>query len=211
MQSDDRDLVRRCLAGEQQAFDALYDRHIDRIYNLLRRLTAHEADAEDLAQETFLAAYRDLGSWRGDRAFGSWLGGIAFHQYTQARRRRAHRETEPLEEGAGLSVPDADPLVHCLRHERLRRIETAIAALPLLYREVFVLVKVESLTYREAARWLEVPLGTLQWRLWRAVCLLQRALGDEAVDTTTRPARSPEPPASPDPLTCRPSTQLERR
>jgi RNA polymerase sigma-70 factor, ECF subfamily len=178
MPSDDRDLVRRCLAGDRSAFDILYDRHAPRVFRMLRRLARDEAEAEDLTQETLLAAYRDLGAWRGEGAFTTWLCGIAFHQYTNARRRRGHAEAEQLDEEAGLSMPDADPLAHCLRQERRERIEDAIGALPPIYREVFVLVQVEGLSYREAARWLGVPLGTLQWRLWRAVCLLQAALRD---------------------------------
>jgi RNA polymerase sigma-70 factor (ECF subfamily) len=177
MRNDDRHLVRRCLAGEQRAFDTLYDRHAGRVFHLLRRLTANEAEAEDLAQETFLAAYRSLASWRGEGAFGTWLGGIAVRLYANARR-RAHPETALLDEDACLTSPDADPLAHCLRQEQQKSIEQAIAALPPLYREVFVLVQVEGLSCREAARWLDVPPGTARWRLWRAVCLLQAALVD---------------------------------
>jgi RNA polymerase sigma-70 factor, ECF subfamily len=187
MQSDDRHLVRRCLAGEQRAFDTLYDRHAGRVFHLLRRLTANEAEAEDLTQETFLAAYRALGSWRGDGAFGTWLCGIGFRLYANARRRARPEEALPDDE-TGLAAPDADPLAHCLRQEQEQRIEQAIAALPPLFREVFVLVQVEGLSCREAARWLDVPLGTARWRLWRAVCLLQAALAELRPEGEANPA-----------------------
>jgi RNA polymerase sigma-70 factor (ECF subfamily) len=177
MPMEDRQLVQRFVAGERAAFDALYRRHVLRVFRLLYRLTANEAEAEDLTQETFLAAYHDLPAWRGEGQLSSWLCGIAFHQYSRARR-QARPETEPLEEEGEIAAPDADPLSHCLRQERQQQIETAIAALAPLYREVFVLIKVEGLSYREAAAWLGVPLGTVQWRLWRAVCLLQVALDD---------------------------------
>jgi RNA polymerase sigma-70 factor (ECF subfamily) len=180
MKTDDRQLVRQCLSGERRAFDALFDRHGARVFHLLRRLTGNEAEAEDLAQETFLAAFRGLSAWRGEGAFGTWLCGIAFRLYSNARRRQAPHETAPLEEEVALPAPDADPLAHCLRHEMAQRVEAAIAALPTLSREAFVLVKVEGLSYREAAEWLGVPLGTVQSRLWRAVCLLQVALSDPA-------------------------------
>jgi RNA polymerase sigma-70 factor (ECF subfamily) len=179
--------VRRCLAGDRSAFDALYDRHSARVFNLLRRLTGDAAEAEDLTQETFVAAYRDLGTWREDGAFGTWLCGIAFHQYTAARR-RARPETEPLDEEMEIAFSDADPLAHFLREERRRHIEEAITALPPIYREVFVLVQVEGLTYRQAATWLHVPLGTVQWRLWRAVRLLQSALSDLLEIPADRPS-----------------------
>lgn len=70
----------------------------------------------------------------------------------------------------------SDPLLACTRRESERAIEAAIAALPPVCREVFVLVKVKVLSYREAAEWLDVPLGTVQSRLWRAVGALQVAL-----------------------------------
>ena len=77
-----------------------------------------------------------------------------------------------------IAASNADPFAYCLRLEMADRIEAAITELPLLLRDAFVLVKVEGLSYREAAQWLDVPLGTLQWRLWRAVRLLKSSLSD---------------------------------
>ena len=180
MDREDRRLVSRSVAGDQAAFGALYDRHASRIYHLLRRLSGNDTEAEDLTQETFLAAYRALPNWRGEGALGTWLCGIAVRLQANAYRRRCGHETEYLDEA--LEVPDvsADPLLHCTREEAQRRIHDAIGALPHPYRAVFLLVKVEGLSYREAAECLEVPLGTVQSRLWRAVGLLQVALQDLA-------------------------------
>jgi RNA polymerase sigma-70 factor (ECF subfamily) len=209
MKNNDRQLVRRCLDGERAAFDALYDRHAARVFHLLRRMTQNEAEAEDLAQETFLTAYRRLSAWRGDAAFGTWLCGIAVRLYADARR-RAPRETEPLDEESFSAAPDADPLAHCLRHEKQQRIEDAIATLPPLSREVFLLVTVEGLSYREAAAWLDVPIGTIKSRLWRAVCGLQSRLIDlgrpagEEAPVPTR-VRRQEPPC---PAACSPDRPL---
>ena len=177
MQVDERHLVRRCLAGERAAFDPLFDRHAPRVFHLLRRLTGSEAEAEDLTQETFLAAFRSLASWRGEGAFGTWLCGIAFRLYTNAQRRRPRVDAEPLSEEIAAAM-DTDPLAHCVRAEMGRQVEAAI-----------VLVRVQGLSYREAARWLGVPLGTVQSRLRRAVCALQVALRDLAEETeaTHRP------------------------
>ncbi|MGV3722735.1 MAG: RNA polymerase sigma factor [Actinomycetota bacterium] len=180
MTIDDAQLVRRCLGGEPAAFDAIYDRHERRVVGLLRRLTGNEAEALDLAQETFLTAYRTLGSWRGEGAFSTWLCGIAARISANARRRALQHETEPLDDECLLPDTFSDPLAHCTRREAEHRIEGAIAALPRLSREAFVLVKIEGLSYRDAAEALGVPLGTLQSRLWRAVCLLQAALPDLA-------------------------------
>jgi RNA polymerase sigma-70 factor (ECF subfamily) len=173
----DRRLVQRSLAGEQTAFNELYQRHLPRVYHFLRRLTGETTAAEDLTQETFLAAYQGLASWRGQSNLGAWLCGIAFRQYAVARR-QIRLETEPLDEESGRfpTAPGLDPLVACLRQEQLQQIEAALLALPPLCREAFVLVKLEGLSYRETAEWLHVPLGTVQSRLWRAVCLLKKEL-----------------------------------
>ncbi len=176
MFSHEEYLARRILDGDHAAFGLLYDRHSPRVFGLLRRLTGSATDAEDLTQETFLATYRALASWRGDAKFGTWICGIAFRLYANQRRRQAGRDVEPLDADCDLPAPDSDPLLAYTQHEAEQVIEAAIAGLPPVCRESFVLVKVEGLSYREAAEWLDVPLGTVQSRLWRAVRLLQSAL-----------------------------------
>jgi RNA polymerase sigma-70 factor (ECF subfamily) len=178
MLPDDRKLVRLCLDGQPEAFGGLYDLHGARVYGLLRRLTGNDAAAQDLLQETFLAAYRSLGEWRGEAALGTWLCGIAFRLYRSTARKEARHPSEALEEQEELPALEGDPLRHLARRELQERLDAAIGELPPEYRDVFVMVKVEGLSYREAAGWLGVPLGTVQSRLWRAVCRLQGLLAD---------------------------------
>ncbi len=178
MWNDDARLVQQCISGDPSGFDALYDRHAARVYHLLRRLTGDLHAAEDLTQDTFLAAYRALSGWRGRGAFGTWLCGIACRQYANWRRRTGREECEPLDEGDELVDSHSDPWLRWTEHDLARRLEQAMALLPDSCREAFVLVKVEGFSYREAAALLDVPLGTVQSRLWRAVGLLQRSLAD---------------------------------
>ncbi len=185
MHFPDYQLTRRILDGDHDAFAALYDRHSPRVFALLRRLTGNPTEAEDLTQETFLAAYHALASWRKDGQFGTWLCGIAFRLNANQRRREAGCETQTLDEDCDLVAVGSDPLLAFTRREAEQAIEVAIAALPPVCREVFVLVKVEGLSYREAAQWLDVPLGTVQSRLWRAVRALQIALSD-LTETTAK-------------------------
>src|SRR5579862_9780373 len=92
-------LVRRARGGDNAAFGALYDHHAPRVYNLLRRMCKNMSAAEDLTQETFLAAYRSLSDWRGKGAFGTWLCGIAIRLYCNNRRRQGGQDEEVLDEG----------------------------------------------------------------------------------------------------------------
>src|SRR2546427_2041252 len=105
MLGDDRRLVNRCIQGDSSAFDALYHRYAGRIYSLLRRLTGSEPLAEDLTQETFLAAYRGLRTWRGEGRISTWLCGIAYRLYANYRLRTAGHETEPLDEDCEIEAP----------------------------------------------------------------------------------------------------------
>lgn len=192
----DRWLVRRACAGETRAFEKLYARHVSRIYNLLRRLTGgDEATAEDLAQETFLAAYRSLTAWRGEGALSTWLCGIAVRLYRQ--HCRADRSTEELSETLPAENDSSDPLAHCHRNQVLRHLETGIAALPDLYREAFVLAYVEGFAYKEVAMLLSVPVGTVQSRLNTAKKLLRLHLtplltdSEPASPAPSQPAKLP--------------------
>ncbi len=186
MGDDDHSLVKECIRGRSEAFDRLYDRYARKVFSLLRRLTANDAEAEDLTQETFIAAFQSLSSWREDGRFGSWLYGIAFHLHANRNRRRGSYVAEPLKEEVA-AREDADPLTWLARHESVKAIEAAIATLPPLCWEVFVLVKMEGMSYRQAAEKLEVPVGTVQSRLWRATQELKRTL--EARDPYFGPSR----------------------
>lgn len=184
----DRSLVQRALIGDRAAFDMLYSRHGRRVLNLLVRLGCSRDVAEDLTQETFLAAFRGLEAWKGRGAFGTWLCGIACKQYANLARRQGraaeHLAEEPWTEETGadslhFDPSGSDPLITCTAAEAVERMESAIRRLPSISREAFVLVKIEGFSYREAAGILAIPLGTLQSRLWRAVCQLQRELAPE--------------------------------
>ena len=170
--------MEKCLNGDRGAFDAIFDHHAARVYNLLRRLSADESAAEDLTQDTFVAAFRSLANWRGKGQLSSWLCGIAVRLYANHRRREDHL-IDLIDDETLPNRLDGDPLQFCTQAESVRQIETSIICLPSIYREVFVLVKVEGMSYREVAEMLEIPLGTVQSRLWKAVRILQAALSQE--------------------------------
>src|SRR5579871_1878043 len=168
MAVSDHNLVQRCLQGDTAAYGVLYDRHAVRIHRLLARLADNATLAEDLTQETFIAAYRSLASWRGEGEFAGWLTGIGVRLYRKAQRRPHWLETDLAEDVETMTETD-DPFAILSRKESAERLGAAIDALPPACREVFVLLWVEEMKQREVAALLELPIGTVQSRLWRAV------------------------------------------
>jgi len=174
----DLHLIHQIRHGDQNAFARLYDRHVERIFKLHCRLTSDTEIAEDLTQETFLAAYSSLGKYHGRSAFGTWLWRIALNTHADYRRyARQLPETEPLEDELSAATSlDGDPLATCTRRDGDKALDEAIVRLPTAAREAFVLVRIEGLTYQQAADHLDIPVGTVQSRINRASGLLHRAL-----------------------------------
>ncbi|MES2463481.1 MAG: RNA polymerase sigma factor [Armatimonadota bacterium] len=182
----DRSLIQKVGAGDARAFGQLYDGYAPQVLGLLRRLCHSADEAEDLMQETFLAAPDALRGWRGESSLSTFLCAIAYRKW--ARLRRDDRPTLSLDDESQLpqtANTDDDPLAHLSRQELSRVLEAAIATLPWPLREAFVLVRIEDMAYRDAAHILEIPLGTLQSRLHRAHRLLRAALSESESAATT--------------------------
>lgn len=167
--------VRRAQQGDPDAFGTLYDAHAGRVYALCLRLAGDPGRATELAQDVFVRAWERLDSFRGESAFGTWLHRLAVNvvfQEGRADRRRRQRVT--LGEDLGTPTPDApgrgnEPGVRL-------DLERAVAALPNLLREVFVLHDVEGYQHGEIAALLGLPVGTCRSHLFRARRQLREAL-----------------------------------
>ena len=178
-------LVYRVRTGHRAEFDTLYSRHASRVYNFLRRLCADATLAEDLTQDTFLAAYQSLTTWNRRGAFSTWLCGIAVNCYRLRCRQPLREEHDDALDENSPAPPQTDPLTQYTEQESLRLLEKAIHQLPDACREAFVLVYVEEFPYKEAAALLDIPVGTLQSRLNRAKNLLHKRLsGEEIINTS---------------------------
>jgi RNA polymerase sigma-70 factor (ECF subfamily) len=168
---NDRELVRRHLAGDANAFNELARRHEKRVYNLAYRMLGRPDDARDAAQEAFLAAYRRLSAFRGDAAFSTWLYRITVNACYDVLRRRA-RDPEPAEiEDRDTGSPDpADRTATAVDVQR------ALLRVPDEFRAALVLHDVQDLPYEDIAEILGVPVGTVKSRLHRGRVALARAL-----------------------------------
>jgi len=172
--AEDQEAIRSVLAGDREAFRRLVDRHARSILNLAYRMTGNAADAEDLTQESFLQAYSRLGEFRLGSRFHPWIYTIALNLCrSHLRRKSLVRWLAPARERERPAVEESrdgapDPEQELLGQEAERCLRDAIEALPSKYREVFVLRQAQGLSYEEIAALLELPLGTVETRLFRA-------------------------------------------
>jgi RNA polymerase sigma-70 factor, ECF subfamily len=179
----DRELVEAARAGSQEAFTSLVRRHQARIYNLALVSTRSEADADDLAQEVFIKAFRGLRGFRGDSAFRTWLYRVAVNVIRShvARpglfgwlRREVPEDSDapdPLDTVAAAGDLEADTA-------RRRMIDDALRRLPRDLRMAVTLRDVDGLEYKEIAEVLDIPIGTVMSRIARGREKLRPWLAD---------------------------------
>lgn len=169
----DRGLVDAAAAGSREAFDELVLRYQGPVLNLVRAMTAGDGDAEDLAQEAFVRAWRSIASFRSDSTFRTWVFGIAINVVRTHRGKRARLRrlfwTPPAEESF------SDPLGRASADDGIEAplamrevIDRALATLPEDMRAAVVLRDVQGLDYREIAASLDLPIGTVESRIFRA-------------------------------------------
>jgi RNA polymerase sigma-70 factor (ECF subfamily) len=178
MKTSEREKVRRFQSGETGGFDALYAEYGDRVYRFCYRLCGHAADAEDLAQDVFVAAFQGVDRFEGRSSVATWLYRIALYRWARVRGARLP-ETLPLDEAMAGAAAAPDPASAGV--ERLT-LENALVALPEGLREAFLLVKAEGFKYREAAQGLGLPQGTVQSRVHDAFVRLRSLLAEEGKD-----------------------------
>ena len=165
---------------QQRRFETLVMPHLDAAYNLARWLVRSEADADDVLQEASLKAYRFLEQCRAEDAKGWFLAITRNAAYSWLRNKRPQELVLSVgAEGelAELAADPATPESLILDGEINRRLEEAIGALPVPFREVVVLREQEELSYKEIAALMGVPIGTVMSRLARGRALLARGLG----------------------------------
>lgn len=176
-EQDDVALVSACLAGDQDAFALLVQRHQRRVFNLVFRMLQQYDEANEVTQDVFLAAWQGLSSFRGDARFSTWLYRIAYNcalkQLEQRKKDwalQAAIQAEPIEseEQVGVELAEA--------HDRQEFVREHLSTLPAKYRAVLILRHLQDMTYEEMAEILTMPIGTIKTHLFRARNLLKERL-----------------------------------
>ncbi len=173
----DAELIARVQRGDKRAFDLLVIKYQRRIMRLLSRQVRNPSDIEDIAQETFIKAYRALPDFRGDSAFYTWLYRIAINtarNWYVAQTRRP-QTVDPRENPEGETFDQIDNLRDINTPEALlasrqvaQTINQAMAELPEELRNAITLREVEGLSYDEIAQAMDCPVGTVRSRIFRA-------------------------------------------
>jgi RNA polymerase sigma-70 factor (ECF subfamily) len=190
-------LIARIVAGEKELFHELIRPYERMVYLTLFAIVKNETEAEDGAQETVISAYRHLASFRGDAKFSTWLTTIAINEGRKRLRKakgaaeNSIEEEEEGHEGDYTPAPLTDwreiPLEALERKELRETLRVAVAELPDIYRQVFVLRDLEEQNIEETAQALGINPGAVKVRLHRARMMLQRRLVPFL--KTTAPAR----------------------
>lgn len=176
--------IAEALAGDQRAYGYLVDKHRASVFHIINRIVRNTEAANDLVQETFMKAFASLPSYRSEYRFSTWLYKIAANSsidFLRKRRIQALSLDRPMEtENGQVDIEVADYSYHperdLERKERSFSIQEAIDALPPKYRDVIIYRHKDDKSYEEIADLLNVPIGTVKARIFRARELLKKKL-----------------------------------
>ena len=188
IQFEDEALVDRCRKGDMPAFGLLVAKYQDRLFNLLCRMVGNAADAEELAQETFLKALENMNQFQGASRFYTWLFRVAVNLAHSHRRRGGRVKFQTLSapedgDGPGLAARlpdgrDGSPVATAMAAETRQAVLRALEGLEDDYRVVVLLCDVEDMDYAQIADVLNLPLGTIKSRLHRGRSMLKAKLAN---------------------------------
>jgi len=181
---DDRSMVKAVLAGEREIYRRLVEKYQGMVFAAISRITGPRPEVEDLAQETFLQAYRSLNCFRGEARFSTWLLRIAINKAIdfQRRRREEYKRLEGYARQLAFSPAPGDvPEEVVLARERQERLHGYLSLLPHHYRHVLKRHYLDGFSYREISHEAGVPVKTIESRIYRARKIL-RALWLEEED-----------------------------
>lgn len=187
---EEAQIIKEALSGNQKAYETLMDRYKPRIFSLMYRMIHSEAEANDLVQEAFMKAFNSLASFNNEFAFSTWLYKIATNNcidYIRKKRLNTFSIDKPLtykDSQYKQELPDVTyhPEESLLRKERTGFIKKAIENLPEKYKTAIMLRHNEDKTYEEIALILDIPIGTVKARIFRAREMLNKTLRSKIVD-----------------------------
>lgn len=186
MKKNDSDLVKRAKKGDGKAYDELNRLYKDAVYSIIYRMVHNRQEAEDLTQEAFIKAYNSINSFNEEYAFSTWLFKIAtnncidFFRKRKLRTYSMEKTVKYKDDEIQIEYADPNPTAEkeLLSSEKSRMIKHAVEKLPEKYKTAIVLRHHEERSYEEIAEILNLPLGTVKARIFRAREMLKKSLKD---------------------------------
>ncbi len=184
----DEQLVELAVGENPEAFGEIVTRWERKIFALCYGMLNREDEARDAAQETFIAAYKNLAKFRGDAKVSSWLHRIAVNQCLTTKRRNKSRSENFLDEESNeqekvfIAPAHLSPSRKTEQNERLLLIRQAVKALPTDLRQVVIMKEFEEMTFQEISESLELPLSTIKSRLYTALKQLRLKLEKSPIE-----------------------------
>jgi RNA polymerase sigma-70 factor (ECF subfamily) len=184
---DEREVVRRIVAGDRSAFEWLMRQHNRRLYRLARATLRDGTEAEDALQAAYLSAYRSIARFRGDATLFTWLSRLVLNEcYGRLRQAARRQNVIPMVDANthvdidAMTAQDSDSPDKAVARAELRALlERKLDELPEVFRVVFVLRSVEELSVEETAQCLDIPEATVRSRHFRAKSLLRESLAHD--------------------------------
>ncbi|MVP02006.1 RNA polymerase sigma factor [Paenibacillus lutrae] len=172
----DEQLVERVRQGDAEAYRYLVDRHKSYVYTLIFRMVNQRETAEDLSQDVFLKLFRSLSHFRGESKFTTWLYRMTVNLVTDYLRAQRRRPVVPLLDRLKTWLVDrrTEPEEQAIRHEESDTVHRMLAELPEKYRLVIYLYHFKQLSYQEIADVTDLPLKTIETRLYRGKAMLKQ-------------------------------------
>jgi len=183
MDAEDSELIVRAKSGDDEAFADLLRKYLTPVYRFAYRLVGNDAEAEDVASEVFVKAWKKLSSFRIQENFKTWLFVITrntAYDHLRKRGRQVELSLDEVQDGVPLSDTIADdallPDELFAQQEDILRLDNALQQLPILYREVILLHAIEGLTFDEVGKLLNRPMDTVKSQYRRGLVSLRALL-----------------------------------
>jgi RNA polymerase sigma-70 factor (ECF subfamily) len=186
--TSEADLIRSAALGDGVAFEAIMRKHNQLLFRTARSILRNDAEAEDVVQESYLRAWRALGTYRAESKLSTWLVRITTNEALGRLRRKsaqvipleaAMMSSEPETQAALTDEPERGPEQAVQRSQVRKLMEARIDRLPEVFRIVFVLRAVEEMSVEEVAQALDIPEATVRTRFFRARSLLRESLAQD--------------------------------
>jgi RNA polymerase sigma-70 factor (ECF subfamily) len=193
MDNEERILIQQCQQGDGTAYEHLFLKYKDMVYNVAYGMLSNTEDAEDMTQEVFLHVFNKIGQFRFKSNFSTWLYRIVINMCLNERRqkKRDFNSIEFKERYEQMRSPDNTPEEELMKKERLNQVQQALANLKDNHRTTLVLREIEGLSYKEMAKVLKCSIGRVKSRLHEARLELKRKVKSlEGEESLMNPSRT---------------------